>query len=380
MAATPDLTLDGLTKRFGGKAALADVSLEVRAGEFIAILGPSGSGKSTLLKIVAGFERPDSGTVRLQGADVTALPPYRRNVNTVFQSYALFPHMSVFENIAYGLRRKRLDEATVRGRVAEALALVDLPDFGPRVPETLSGGEQQRIALARALVNRPAVLLLDEPLSALDLKIRRRMQLELKRIHEEVGTTFLYVTHDQEEALVMADRIAVMRGGAIEQVGDSRAIYDRPATPFVADFIGETNWLRGRLQGMDGDAATVALEGGGIARVPLAGGAAPPGPLVIGVRPERVRLLPAGRTAGPGRSAVPATLTKVVFQGALMTLEAQTASGESLNILRKHDAAEEGEETLPAPGTPVLCAWDEASTLLFRAADLPGGDRRASEA
>ena len=256
---------------------------------------------------------------------------------------------------------------------------MDLPDFGSRVPETLSGGEQQRIALARALVNRPAVLLLDEPLSALDLKIRRRMQLELKRIHQEVGTTFLYVTHDQEEALVMADRIAVMRDGAIEQLGDSRAIYDRPATRFVADFIGETNWLRGTLQGTDGAAAAIALEAGGTARALLADGAPPAGPLVLGVRPERVHLLAAGSEAGPRQAVVRATLTKMVFQGALVTLEARTASGERLNLLRKHDSSAADADPLPEIGAPVLCAWDEAATLLFRAADLPGAERRTSE-
>jgi spermidine/putrescine transport system ATP-binding protein len=207
-----DLELVGVHKNFGGKTVIENVNLRVRRGEFLAILGPSGSGKSTLLKIVAGFERQSSGAVYLQGADVSDLPPYRRNVNTVFQSYALFPHLSVFENVAYGLRRKKVDKQEIGVRVSEALELVDLAYFGNRSPETLSGGEQQRVAIARALVNKPTVLLLDEPLSALDLKIRRRMQRELKRIHEDVGTTFLYVTHDQEEALVLADRIAGMRG------------------------------------------------------------------------------------------------------------------------------------------------------------------------
>jgi len=375
-----DLVLAGLSKSFAGKAALTNVSLEVRAGEFIAILGPSGSGKSTLLKITAGFEQSDTGQVYLQGQDVTAVPPHRRNVNTVFQSYALFPHMSVFDNVAYGLRRKRLNEGEVRRRVADALALVALPDFGPRSPETLSGGEQQRIALARALVNRPAVLLLDEPLSALDLKIRRRMQIELKRIHEEVGTTFLYVTHDQEEALVMADRIAVMRAGSIEQVADGRAIYDRPATPFVANFIGETNWLRGHSRGVDDGTATIALESGGVARVSLGSCAgAPSGPLVLGVRPERMRMLAAGEAVGPRLTTVCATLTKVVFQGPQVMLEAVTGSGERLRALRQHSGSESNGALVPEPGAPVKLVWDESSTLLFPAADLPSSDARDDE-
>lgn len=376
-----DLVLAGLCKAFAGKAALTDVSLEVRAGEFIAILGPSGSGKSTLLKITAGFEQADAGQVHLQGQDVTEVPPHRRNVNTVFQSYALFPHMSVFDNVAYGLRRKKLGESEVRRRVADALALVALPDFGTRAPETLSGGEQQRIALARALVNRPAVLLLDEPLSALDLKIRRRMQIELKRIHEEVGTTFLYVTHDQEEALVMADRIAVMRAGTIEQVADGRAVYDRPATPFVADFIGETNWLRGQASGVDNGAATVTLDAGGVARAPLESGAGAPssGPLVLGVRPERMRLLAAGEMVGARQAAISATLTKVVFQGPQVTLEAVTGSGERLSVLRQHNGSDADGAPVPEPGTPVLVTWDESSTLLFPAADFASRHAREDD-
>ncbi len=359
-----DLELIGLDKSFQGKVVLHDLSLAVRRGEFIAILGPSGSGKSTLLKIVAGFEPADGGIVRLQGEDVTRTPPYRRNVNTVFQSYALFPHMTVFDNVAYGLRRKKVPQGEIGTRVAEALALVDLADFGPRQPETLSGGEQQRIAVARALVNRPAVLLLDEPLSALDLKIRRRMQIELKRIHEEVGTTFLYVTHDQEEALVLADRIAVMRRGLLEQVGTGPEIYDRPASRFVADFIGETSWLQGMLEPGGADPAAVRMPDGTLLLAPRRNRLEASGLVSIGIRPERVRLRPLGATVLPDENAVAATIEKVTFQGPTATIDMRTAWGEPLRCLRQLEStATLGGDTVP--GTSVLCVWDLGASLLF---------------
>ncbi|MCO6417172.1 ABC transporter ATP-binding protein [Siccirubricoccus sp. KC 17139] len=366
----PDLELIGIDKGFRGRQVLRQVSLAVQPGEFIAVLGPSGSGKSTLLKIAAGFEQPDSGSVRLQGEDVTTVPPYRRNINTVFQNYALFPHMTVFDNIAYGLRRKKVPAAEVKQRVAEALALVGLASFGPRQPETLSGGEQQRIALARALVNRPAVLLLDEPLSALDLKIRRRMQGELKRIHEEVGTTFLCVTHDQEEAVVLADRITVMRDGGLEQVGTAREIYDRPATPFVADFVGEMNWLRGEAGG-----GTVRLADGSALHLPE--GISPPaGALRVGVRPERLRIAAAGGTPGAWENALAATIARITFQGPSTVVEARTAAGEAIRCLC--GPADAAGSLLP--GSAILCLWDAGATLVFETAGAragPGGVEQA---
>jgi spermidine/putrescine transport system ATP-binding protein len=359
----PDLELIGIDKLFRGRQVLRNVTLTVEPGEFIAVLGPSGSGKSTLLKIAAGFEAPEpGGTVWLQGRDITSEPPYRRNINTVFQNYALFPHMSVFENVAYGLRRSKVAGGEVKRRVAEALALVSLADFGGRVPETLSGGEQQRIALARALVNRPAVLLLDEPLSALDLKIRRRMQSELKRIHAETGTSFLFVTHDQEEALVLADRITVMRDGGLEQVGTARMIYDAPATPFVADFVGEMNWFSGVLSS-SGDA--ILSDG---SRLSTMGAALPAGPARIGVRPEQVRLASAGTVPERGENVVLARVGKVTFQGPNTVVEAVMADGTTLACLSPPaDAA--ASAALLAPGTAVLCRWDIAATLVFAATD-----------
>ncbi len=237
------LTIDTVSKRFGAHQALHEVSLGVGAGEFIALLGPSGCGKTTLLRCIAGFLTPDSGAIRVDGEDITRAPPYRRPLNTVFQSYALFPHMSVLDNVAYGPRRAGIGRAEAHRRADEALALVSLGEMGPRLPRDLSGGQQQRVALARAIVNRPKLLLLDEPLSALDLKLRRRMQIELKHIQEKLGIAFIFVTHDQEEAMAMADRIVVMNAGCIEQLGTPADIYRAPTTRFVAEFVGEPNLI-----------------------------------------------------------------------------------------------------------------------------------------
>jgi spermidine/putrescine transport system ATP-binding protein len=238
-----DVELRGVTKRYGEIAAVDDLSLGVRHGEFLSLLGPSGCGKTTTLRLIAGFEHPDEGSLLLGGEDVSNRPPYKRNVNTVFQSYALFPHLNVLENVGYGLKQRRVNRAARERRAREALDLVRLPRLEARKPRELSGGQQQRVALARALVMEPRVLLLDEPLGALDLKVRRELQIELKRIQERVGITFVYVTHDQEEAMVMSDRVAVMNRGRIEQLDAPREIYDRPASQFVAEFIGETNLI-----------------------------------------------------------------------------------------------------------------------------------------
>jgi len=356
-----DLQVIGIHKSYGDKPVLIAVNLEVKPGEFVALLGPSGSGKSTLLKIVAGFEWANDGIVRLQGQDVTDLPPYKRNVNTVFQSYALFPHMSVGKSVAYGLERKRVAAPEIAKRVRDVLRLVDLPDFADRMPDTLSGGQQQRVALARALVNQPAVLLLDEPLSALDLKIRRRMQLELKRIHQEVGTTFVYVTHDQEEALTLADRIAVMRDGRIEQIGPGADIYARPSTRFVADFIGETNWLTGTLE-RPGDPVGVRLPCGAmiVGRAPkgLGAGAA----VEVGVRPERARLLTPGTP--PPASIMQVTVDKLIFQGPTVMVETHTGSGQHLRLTRQIDRDGPVDGGLSV-GASVAVGWDLDSTLMF---------------
>ena len=286
MTVVPDVRLEHVTKSFDGTLAVDDLSLEIEQGKFFALLGPSGCGKTTTLRMIGGFEEPTAGTITLGGRDVTGLPPYRRDVNTVFQSYALFPHLSVFENVAFGLRRKGIRREQVRGRVGEMLKLIGLGDLGARKPRQLSGGQQQRIALARALVNNPRVLLLDEPLGALDLKLRKQMQLELKRIQNEVGVTFVHVTHDQEEAMTMADTIAVMSRGKVEQLGSPGELYERPQTAFVAGFLGVSNLLHGTAAG-DG---VVRLDGGGEVRVPPAALDGRSGRVAVGVRPEKIRL------------------------------------------------------------------------------------------
>ena len=258
--------LQGVTKRFGHHVAVDDVDLEVREGEFLSLLGPSGCGKTTTLRLIAGFERPDTGSLRIGDQDVASLPPYRRPVNTVFQSYALFPHLSVLDNVAYGLKQRGARRRERAARAAEMLEVVRLTGVERRKPRQLSGGQQQRVALARALVLNPKVLLLDEPLGALDLKVRRQLQIELKRIQEEVGITFVYVTHDQEEALAMSDRVAVMNDGRIEQLGAPQEIYDRPATEFVAAFIGDTNFIdeQGRRVAVRPEQLRLARDGAGL--------------------------------------------------------------------------------------------------------------------
>jgi spermidine/putrescine transport system ATP-binding protein len=253
-----EVGLYGVTKRFGATVAVDNVTIEVARGEFFSLLGPSGCGKTTSLRMIAGFEEPEEGRVVLTGQDIVGVPPFKRNVNTVFQSYALFPHLTVADNVAFGLRRKKIPKRDIKDRVKRYLDLVQLPGYDERRPSQLSGGQQQRVALARALVNEPAVLLLDEPLGALDLKLRKQMQLELMRIQREVGVTFIYVTHDQEEALVMSDRIAVMSQGKVEQIGFPEDIYERPATRFVAGFIGTSNIVEAEVIGRVGKFLEVA--------------------------------------------------------------------------------------------------------------------------
>src|SRR5205809_4202134 len=284
----------GGSKRFGTHAAVDDVSLEIGEGEFFSLLGPSGCGKTTTLRMVAGFELPDAGRIVLKGNDVTEVPANRRPVNMVFQQYALFPHMSVYDNVAFGLKVKRVPRAEHSERVQEMLRVVSLEGLDRRRARQLSGGQQQRVALARALVNRPAALLLDEPLGALDVKLRKQMQLELKRIQSTLGTTFVYVTHDQEEALAMSDRIAVMNGGLVEQIGDPREIYERPRTAFVADFIGSLNALDFRGDELVGGYAVMRLGEAERIVVPVASGARAGDSLRIAVRPERVQIGPSG--------------------------------------------------------------------------------------
>jgi spermidine/putrescine transport system ATP-binding protein len=283
---TYDVRLENVTKRFAEVTAVDDLSLDVESGKFYALLGPSGCGKTTTLRMIGGFEEPTEGTIYLGDRTVTGLPPYKRDVNTVFQSYALFPHLSVFENVAFGLRRRGVKKQLLRGQVDEILRIVGLEGYGGRRPKQLSGGQQQRVALARALVNRPRVLLLDEPLGALDLKLRKEMQLELKRIQHEMGFTFIHVTHDQEEAMTMADRIVVMNRGRIEQLGDPAQLYERPRTAFVASFLGVSNLLPGVVAGP----GLVRLESGQELHVAAGVLNGRTGPVSVGIRPEKVRI------------------------------------------------------------------------------------------
>ena len=285
----PAVRLSGVSRQFGEYKALDNIHLDIVDGEFFSMLGPSGSGKTTCLRLIAGFDLPDAGRVELHGQDVTDLPPYEREVNTVFQDYALFPHMSVGDNIAYGLMIKKVPRREREQRVAEMLELVQLPGMTRRRPSQLSGGQRQRVALARALINRPRVLLLDEPLGALDLKLRKEMQLELKQLQQQVGITFVYVTHDQEEALTMSDRIAVMEHGHVLQIGTPLGVYEAPNSRFVADFIGETNFIGGTLASIDGHEGE--FHAGGLKMIAIVEpNVKPDTPATLTVRPERIRL------------------------------------------------------------------------------------------
>jgi ABC-type Fe3+/spermidine/putrescine transport system ATPase subunit len=302
-----DVGLRGIVKRYDDVTAVDGVDLQIHRGEFFTLLGPSGSGKTTCLRLIAGFERPDAGTVWLADRDVTALPPAQRDVNTVFQDYALFPHMSVAANVAYGLKVKRVAAGERARRVDEALAMVRLDGYGARRPSQLSGGQRQRVALARALVNRPRVLLLDEPLGALDFKLRQQLQVELKRIQEDVGITFVYVTHDQEEALTMSDRIAVVDGGRIVQVGAPRDVYERPESPFVAGFVGVSNLLELRVERVAADAVHLRLGDGDAVSAPAGDGAAEGLVAIVTVRPSGSRCRrPRARHRPPTVAATPA--------------------------------------------------------------------------
>ena len=331
---TPLLELRRLVKRFGPVAAVDDLSLTIAAGEFITLLGASGSGKTTTLRMLAGFERPDGGDVLMDGKPITALPPYHRDINTVFQHYALFPHMSARQNVEYGLRMKRVPAAERRERVERALEMVRLADLGARAPRQLSGGQQQRVALARALVNRPRVLLLDEPLGALDLKLRREMQLELKRLQAHLGITFVYVTHDQEEALTMSDRVVLMRQGRIAQVGTPRELYDRPASRYVADFIGDTNLLPAEIEPAGDGRATATVADRRLDAACEPGTARGAGWLSI--RPEAITILRAGEADSTG-NALEGRVQEAVYAGAQLRVHVTLASGHRLVVAARPD-------------------------------------------
>jgi len=352
--------LDGVSKRFGKHPAVDDVTLEIGEGEFFSLLGPSGCGKTTTLRMVAGFELPDAGRIVLKGSDVTEVPANRRPVNMVFQQYALFPHMSVYDNVAFGLKVKRVPRAEHRERVHEMLRVVSLEGLDRRRARQLSGGQQQRVALARALVNRPAALLLDEPLGALDVKLRKQMQLELKRIQGTLGTTFVYVTHDQEEALAMSDRIAVMNEGRVEQTGNPREIYERPRTAFVADFIGSLNALDLRIDELVGENAVMRLAENERVVVPVGAGHRTGESLRAAVRPERVQIVPAGTPVLDGGSRLEGTIAEVVFLGMYTQFHVDTRAGR----LVSHRLADEALAPLEA-GSRVALSWEpEQASLL----------------
>jgi spermidine/putrescine transport system ATP-binding protein len=335
------ISLEGVRKRFGDVEAVREMTAELREGEFFTMLGPSGCGKTTTLRMIAGFEQPDEGRILLRGDDVTDVPPNLRNVNMVFQHYALFPHMSIYDNVAFGLKLKKLGKSETKDRVSELLRIVELEGYEKRRPSQLSGGQQQRVALARALVNRPAALLLDEPLGALDVKLRKQLQLELKRIQEELGTTFVYVTHDQEEALAMSDRIAVMNGGLVEQVGSPREIYERPRTAFVADFIGSLNAVDFRVDSVDGDLAVMRAPQGGRLVVSATRETRPGTSVKVAVRPERIRIEAANGRAPEGGSRVDGTIAQVVYLGSLTQFHVDTECGRIVSH-RMNDEASAG--------------------------------------
>ena len=353
------LRLEGVTRRFGGQDALVNLNLTVQQGEFVALLGPSGCGKSTALNCLAGLLPLTSGSIWRDSTRLDTVPPERRGFGMVFQNYALFPHLTIFENVAFGLRRRGIADKEVKSRVSEMLELVELPGFERRKPTQISGGQAQRVALARALINRPAVLLLDEPLGALDLKLRKQMQVELKRIQQEVGITFIYVTHDQEEAMTMSDRLAVMRLGKIEQLGDPEAIYEMPATPFVARFIGIANLLPAVVE-QPGERVTIRLACDTALDVSHSGIAIEAGArMLCMIRPERVNLFPQGLPAGV--IGLPVTIADLVFQGAVLRYGLRDASGGEIIA---HVESEDRDPSIRV-GDRVWAGWDPGAARLL---------------
>jgi putative spermidine/putrescine transport system ATP-binding protein len=359
-----DIRLSGLHKSYGEVVALDGIDLEVRAGEFFTLLGPSGSGKTTSLRLIAGFERPDAGRVELAGQDVTNLPPHERNVNTVFQDYALFPHMSVGENVAYGLRVKKVPRPEREERVADALAMVRLGGYEARRPNQLSGGQRQRVALARALVNRPQVLLLDEPLGALDLKLRQQLQVELKRIQSEVGITFIYVTHDQDEALTMSDRIAVMDGGRVIQVGAPNEIYDEPQSGFVAGFVGVSNLLELPVERVEGSTATLRLGPNDRVTAETRGSLAAGQTAIVTIRPERISIAESGVPSGGDLCHASGVVGESLYAGPMTRFVVALDGGGELMVVRQnaHTSFEDAEQLR---GRPVTLVWGREYTRVI---------------
>ncbi len=359
---TVEVKLVDVVKMFGDAVAVDHIDLEVTDGEFFSLLGPSGCGKTTTLRMIGGFEAPTSGLIELQGQDVTWLPPYKRNVNTVFQNYALFPHLTIYENVAFGLRRKGIKDAEVKSRVTEMLKLVELPGYEARKPTQISGGQAQRVALARALINKPAVLLLDEPLGALDLKLRKQMQVELKRIQQEVGITFIYVTHDQEEAMTMSDRIAVMRRGRYEQLGEPEVLYERPATRFVAGFLGVSNLLPGSVEGLNDGYATVRLADDTRIRAPRTA-VGQREAVNVGVRPEKIRLHEPDVEAPTGHNQLSGVVRDASYLGVSTQYQIEARGGATITVYEQNvERATKAE--LWAQGEQVRLTWSPDHTFV----------------
>jgi putative spermidine/putrescine transport system ATP-binding protein len=367
-AASADVRLLGVRKVFGDVVAVDGVEIEVREGEFFTMLGPSGSGKTTCLRMIAGFERPDEGRIELGGADVTGLPPNERDVNTVFQDYALFPHMTVGQNVEYGLKVKRVSAADRRRRMTDALQLVRLAGFETRRPSQLSGGQRQRVALARALVNRPRVLLLDEPLGALDLKLRQQLQVELKRSQEEVGITFIYVTHDQDEALTMSDRIAVMDHGRVLQVGAPNEIYDEPRSQFVAGFVGVSNLLELEVEAVDAGIAKLRLgpQDDVSAALPANTGAAvwPGHVATVTIRPERIAIAEGNANTGELECRASGTVRDSLYAGPITRFVVELDGGGELMVVRQN-ARTSFEDAEALRGQSVTLSWHRDYTRVI---------------
>jgi spermidine/putrescine transport system ATP-binding protein len=364
-AETPSVRLEGVTKRFGDFTAVREMQMDIARGEFFTMLGPSGCGKTTTLRMVAGFEDPTEGRVLLDGEDVTGLPAFRRPTNTVFQSYALFPHRSVEQNVAFGLQRQKVDKDEIKRRVAEELERVGLAAEAKRRPAQLSGGQQQRVALARALVNRPAVLLLDEPLGALDQKLRKQLQVELKRIQRDVGITFIYVTHDQEEALTMSDRIAVMNRGVVEQVSDPETVYEQPATTFVAGFIGVSNLMPGEVISANGGGAQLRLDAGPTVRTPQSGGAVTGERAHAVVRPEKLVLSTVGEGTDGGRASVEGQVESSLYLGTATQMVVRLGDDTRMTVLVPNADAE-ARRDLPVAGDAARLSWSDENIHIVR--------------
>ncbi len=370
-AAAPDVEIIGVTKRFGSVTAVDAMDLSIARGTFYSLLGPSGCGKTTTLRMIAGFEQPTEGEILLSGQPIAGVPPYQRNVNTVFQHYALFPHMNVAQNVGYGLRQRKIGKADEERRVTEALGLVRLAGYAKRRTWEMSGGQQQRVALARALVNRPTVLLLDEPLGALDLKLRKEMQLELKALQREVGITFVYVTHDQEEALTMSDVIVVMRDGLIQQQGDPTDLYERPVNRFVADFIGTSNFIEATVvEPPDEERRVVVRSAKGLT---LRGRITDPGAslstgdtVIVASRPERMEVVPSAAAEAPGANTthVPGRIKQGTYLGDETEYRVETEQAGEL-IVRHQNATGAGGAPGVGPGDPVVVRWHEEANLIL---------------